>query len=149
MMIGSPVVGSASIRSVPSALDKPTLPTAGTASASPSASFYPSPVYHLDPLAKTTVVEFRDRSTGAVTDQIPSAKVVAQYQKQGGAAEVSSGQKPTASAASGVTGSNGVNRTGGATATPIPTSAVSVAAPVATPPSPAVAAPSARVSVHT
>lgn len=53
-------------------------------SASSAAPFF-SPVYRFDPVAKLSILSFRDANSGAVVQQIPNAKVVEQYRRSGGA----------------------------------------------------------------
>ena len=52
-------------------------------SAMPVAPFL-SPVYRFDPLARLSVLVFRDAATGDVTQQFPSKKVVEQYRRTRG-----------------------------------------------------------------
>ena len=52
--------------------------------ASSAAPFF-SPVYRFDPVAKLSILSFRDANSGAIVQQIPNAKVVEQYRRSGGA----------------------------------------------------------------
>jgi len=61
----------------------PALDGAKGASAIPA---YLSPVYHFDPVAKLAILSYRDTTTGDVTTQIPSEKVVQQYRRTRGEA---------------------------------------------------------------
>ena len=45
---------------------------------------YLSPVYRFDPVAQLSILSFRDTTSGAVTTQIPSEKVVEQYRRNHG-----------------------------------------------------------------
>ncbi|MEI6557035.1 MAG: hypothetical protein WCO00_01410 [Rhodospirillaceae bacterium] len=72
------------------------LPAADSTKSADSAAPFLSPVYRFDPVAKLSILSFRDSSTGDVTQQIPSEKVVAQYRRNRGE---NPDAKPAASAA--------------------------------------------------
>ena len=59
------------------------LPAEATKPADSAAPFF-SPVYRFDPVAKLSILSFRDANSGAVVQQIPNEKVVEQYRRTGG-----------------------------------------------------------------
>ena len=59
------------------------LPAESTKSADSAAPFF-SPVYRFDPVAKLSILSFRDANSGAIVQQIPNEKVVEQYRRTGG-----------------------------------------------------------------
>ncbi len=69
------------------------LPAEVAKSADSAAPFF-SPVYRFDPVAKLSILSFRDANTGAVTQQIPNERIVEQYRRSGGETP---GSKPAAS----------------------------------------------------
>jgi len=159
MTVGSIAAGYPSFRPNQASQDKPMASsTENNGSASPAA-FYPSPIYQVDPLAKVTVMEFRDPNTGTVTNQYPSAKVVEQYRRQ---RQAGISQADGAGKTSGATGSKaGTGETAGIgvpTASAMGTKSASVAAtptsagvPGPQPVPPAISlgsAGSSRVSFH-
>jgi hypothetical protein len=160
----------------------PPLPVvAGASTASPldgnkstsTAAPYLSPVYRFDPVSRLAILSYRDPTSGTVTQQFPSEKVVEQYRRTRGESPdaVAAAAKQAQSANSGTgTGTGNQNNTGtgtsagieapkesgasriGATATVATVSApaensATAAAATATP-SPATASPTAaRVSL--
>ena len=119
------------------------LPAEVAKSADSAAPFF-SPVYRFDPVAKLSILSFRDATTGAIVQQIPNEKVVEQYRRSGGenpevkpvatTAEPANSVAPTAEAAKApaVAPDTGIT-------TPLPTGSSAKAAP-------AVAAPAIAAS---
>ncbi|MEI8395275.1 MAG: hypothetical protein WCF85_11100 [Rhodospirillaceae bacterium] len=56
----------------------------GTPKADSAAAPYLSPVFQFDPVAKLTILSYRDPGNGQVTTQIPSERIVEQYRRNGG-----------------------------------------------------------------
>ena len=129
----------------------PSLPAEPTKSADSAAPFF-SPVYRFDPVAKLSILSFRDANSGAIVQQIPNEKVVEQYRRTGGEnpdarpapavapKEAASATAPTGEPARSVAGG------GEPAATPAaaPDHTVSEPSPVATPEPAAAEAPSAQ-----
>ena len=74
------------------AYSRPAIPISGNDGPAPAeatkpadtAAPYFSPVYHFDPVAKLSILSFRDANSGAVTQQIPNERVVEQYRRTRG-----------------------------------------------------------------
>ena len=74
------------------AYSRPAVPIPGNDGSAPPESTKPadtaapyfSPVYHFDPVAKLSILSFRDPDSGAITQQIPNERVVEQYRRTHG-----------------------------------------------------------------
>ena len=122
------------------------LPAESTKSADSAAPFF-SPVYRFDPVAKLSILSFRDANSGAIVQQIPNEKVVEQYRRSGGESPeikpvAASPEKTAAAAPTGEPAripATAPDTAIGAERAPVKVAAL--AAPVAATPEPAVTAP--------
>jgi len=82
-----------------------------------------SPVYRFDPLAQLAILAFRDTTSGDVTTQIPSEKVVEQYRRNRGESPeaVKARSRPAEPAAAAATTAPSVSGGTEAAATPATT----------------------------
>lgn len=94
----------------PADIASPLDETKGSSSAAP----YLSPVYHFDPVAKLAILSYRDPSSGDVTAQIPSEKVVEQYRR-------TRGDSPDATPTKSVTSAKASESTAPRETAPVPT----------------------------
>lgn len=108
-----------------------------------------SPVYRFDPVARLSILAFRDTSTGTVTQQFPSVKVVEQYRRTRGddpsAKPVAATPAPAEPAAptpdtAKLTGQTGAGPSANAAA-PAPETTASASPPVSAAPEKAAPAP--------
>jgi len=148
MTIGSIAAGYPAFRPGSASVDKaPSSPVEGSGAAA-NVAFYPSPIYQVDLLAKITVTEFRDPSTGTITNQYPSAKVVEQYRRQRDAGIAQTGD--TAKSGSGAsTGTGTKTGTGGTAGTGVSTSSAVGTTPATAPSTSNVVSGVQPVPVHT
>ena len=103
--------------------------SAAAGATSPDAAPFISPVMNFNYQAGIAVLEFRDASTGEVTDQFPSKKVVQEYIRHGAASQDAPATSTSSTTAE--TGGAPVAAVIVPAATPVP--AAAPAAPVAAP----------------